>query len=82
MGRTCSHKAIMEDGTSALKILTDKHIGKSPLGRPRRKLGDNNRIDLKEIGINTRTWVGSAQDRDYWRAHVNAELNLLVPQAL
>ena len=28
-------------------------------------------MDLKEIGINTRNWVDSAQDRDYWRALVN-----------
>jgi hypothetical protein len=26
------------------------------------------RMELKEIGINTRNWVDSAQDRDYWRA--------------
>ena len=24
-------------------------------------------MDLKEIGVNTRNWVDSAQDRDYWR---------------
>jgi hypothetical protein len=33
-------------------------------------------MDLKEIGINTRNWVDLAKDRDYWRAHVNAALNL------
>ena len=42
--------------------------GKKPLGRPRRRWEDNIRKDLKKIGINTRNWVGSAQDRDYWRA--------------
>ena len=36
----------------------------------------------EEIGINTRNWVDSAQDRDYWRALVNATLNLRVPQAM
>jgi hypothetical protein len=36
-------------------------------------------MDLKEIGINTTSWVDSAQDRDYWRALVNAALNLRVP---
>ena len=35
-------------------------------------------MDLKEIGINTRNWVDSAQDRDYWSALVNAALNLRV----
>ena len=36
-------------------------------------------MDLEKIGINAGTWVDSAQDRDYWRAHVNAALNLRVP---
>jgi hypothetical protein len=36
-------------------------------------------MDLKEIGINTRNWVGSAQDRDYWGALVNVALNLWTP---
>ena len=36
-------------------------------------------MDLEEIGINTRKWVDSAQDRDYWRALVNTALNLRVP---
>ena len=56
--------------------------GKRPLGRPRRRWEENIRIDLKEIGINTRNWVASAQDRDYQRALVNAALNLRVPEAM
>ena len=40
---------------------------------------DNIRMDLEEIGINIRELVDSAQDRDYWRALVNAALNLRVP---
>ena len=35
-------------------------------------------MHLKEIGINAGNWVGSAQDRDYWRALVNAALNFRV----
>ena len=58
----------MEEDRSAFKILTGKATGKRPLGRPRRRLEDNIRMDLKEIGFNTRNWVESAQDRDYWRA--------------
>ena len=38
----------------------------------------NIRMDLKVIGIDTRNWVDSAQDRDYWKALVNAALNLRV----
>ena len=37
-------------------------------------------MDLEEININAGNWVDSAQDRDYWRALVNATLNLQVPQ--
>ena len=36
--------------------------------RPENKWKDNIRMDLKEMGVNTRTWVDSTQDRDYWRA--------------
>ena len=36
-------------------------------------------MELEEIGINARNSVDSAQDRNYWRALVNAALNLRVP---
>ena len=39
-------------------------------------------MDLKEIGINTRNWVDSTQDKDYWRALVNTALNLQVSEAM
>ena len=60
-------------------MLTGKPTGKRPLGRHRRRWEGNIRMDLEEIGIITGNWVGSAQDRDYWRALVNAALNLRVP---
>ena len=66
----------MEEGRNAFKILTGKP---TPLGRPRRRWEDNIRMDLEEIGVNAGNWVDSAQDRDYWRALVNAALNLRVP---
>ena len=64
----------MEEGMSAFKILT----GNRPLGRPRRRREDNIRMDLEEIGIMAGNWVDSAQDMNYWRALVNAALNLWV----
>ena len=69
----------MEEGRSAFKILTGKPTGKRPLGMPRRRWEDNIRMDLEQIGINAGNWVHSVQDRYYWRALVNAALNLLVP---
>ena len=53
--------------------------GKRPLGRLRRRWQDNIRMDLKEIAFDTGRWVDSARDRDYWRALVNAVMNLPVP---
>ena len=72
----------MEEGRNAFKILTGKPTGRRPSGRPRRRWEDNITTDFKEIGINTRNWVDSAQDRDYWRALVNAALNFWVPCAM
>ena len=69
----------MEEGRSAMKFLTGKPTGKRPLGRPRRRWEDNIRMDLEEIGISAGNWVDSAQDRNNWRALVNAALNLRVP---
>ena len=59
-------------------MLAGKPKGKRPLGRPRRRWEDNIRMDLKELRINMRNWVDLAQDRDYWKALVNAALNLRV----
>ena len=62
----------MENDWCAFKILTGTPTGKRPLGKPKRRWEDNIRMDLKEIGINTRYWIISAEDSDYWRALVNA----------
>ena len=69
----------MEEGRSAFKILTGKPTGKRPLGRPRRRWEDNIRMDLEDMFIKADNWVDSTQDRNYWRALVNAALNLRVP---
>jgi hypothetical protein len=76
MGRSVTR---MEEGRCAFKILTGKLTARKPLGRPSRRLEDNIRTDLKEMGINTRNWVDFAQDRDYRRALVNSALNSLIP---
>ena len=59
----------MEECRSAFNILTGKLTGKTSLGRPRRRWEDNIKMDLKEIGIDMRNWVDSAQDRDYTRVY-------------
>ena len=65
----------MEEGRSVFKILTGKPIGKKHLGRPRSRLEDNARIDLKETCVSTRNRMDSVQDMDYWSPFVNTAHN-------
>ena len=58
--RWAGHVARMKVVGSAFKILTGKPTGKRPLRRPRRRWEDNIRIELEEIGTNSRNWVDSA----------------------
>ena len=76
--RWAGHEARIEEGRSAFEILKGKPTGKGILGRHRHRWEDNIRMDLTEVGMNIRDWVVLAQDRDYWRALVNAALNLWV----
>ena len=76
--RWTGHIARTDESRSDFKIVTGTPAEKRSLGRPRRRWEDNIRMDLKEIGINTRNWVDSAQDRYYWRALVNVTFNLWV----
>jgi hypothetical protein len=60
-------------------VIVGKPEGKRPLGRPRRSLVDNIRMDLGEVGWGDVEWIGLAQDRNRWRALVNSVVNLRVP---
>jgi hypothetical protein len=63
----------MREKTNAYRILVGKPEGKRPLGRPRRKWVDNTKIDLiREIGWDGIDWIDLGQERDQWRALVNA----------
>jgi hypothetical protein len=61
---------------NAFGILRGIPTRKRPLGSPRRRMEDNIRICLKEIGVITKNLIDSAQPRDYLRAFVNAALKL------
>jgi len=55
------------------RVLVGKLEGKRPLGRPRRRWEDNVKMDLQEVGSGGIDWIEMVQDRDRWRALVNAE---------
>jgi hypothetical protein len=69
----------MGEKRNAYRKLVEKPEGKRPQGRPRRRIVDNIKMDLREIGWDGVDWIDLAQDRDQWRALVNMLMNLLVP---
>jgi hypothetical protein len=48
--------------------------------RPSRRWEDNMKMDLQEAGFGGMDWIELAQDRNRWRALVNAVMNLRFPQ--
>ena len=65
-------------GQEYFKIVIDKPTGNRPSGRSRRKWNEYVRMYLNEIGVNTRIWVYSVQNRDYWTNIMNATWNLRI----
>jgi hypothetical protein len=76
MDRACSTNG---GKRNAYRILVEMPEGKRPLGRPRRRLVDNNKIDLREIGWDGMDWIYLAQDRDRWRAPVDTVIKFRFP---
>jgi hypothetical protein len=68
MGVACSTNG---DKRNAYRLL----VGKRPLGRPRHRRVGNIEMDLGEVGWGDVDWIGLAEDRDKWRALVNAVMN-------
>jgi hypothetical protein len=68
----------MGRGEACTGCLVGKHEGKRPLGRPRCRWEDDIKMDIQEVVLGGMDWIGLAQDRDRWRALVNAVMNLRV----
>ena len=77
--RWAGHVARMGEERLVYRVLVGKPEGRKPLGRLRRRWGDNIRMGLQEMGCVYMDWIGLAQDRDSWRTIVSAVMNLRVP---
>jgi hypothetical protein len=72
MGGACGTDG---EGRGVYRVLVGKPEGTRPLGRPRRRWEDNIRMDLQDKGCGGMDWIGLVQDRERWRAIVNAVMN-------
>ena len=61
------------------RVLVEKSEGKRPLGRPRRRLEDNIKMDIQEVGGGCGDWMELAQDKESWRSFVSTVMNFWVP---
>jgi hypothetical protein len=68
----------MGEGRNVYRVLVGKREGKNPFVRPRRRWKDGIKMDLRKIGWRGVKWIHLVQDRDRWRAVVNAVMNLRV----
>jgi hypothetical protein len=53
--------------------------GKIPLGRPKLRWEDNNKLDLKGEMIGGVHWIDVAQGRKKWRAFLKMVMNIRIP---
>jgi hypothetical protein len=77
--RWAGHVARMGEERAVHRVLVGKPEGKRPLGRPRRRLEDNIKMDLQEVRGGFGDWMDLVQDRDRWRARVSKVMNFRVP---
>jgi hypothetical protein len=77
--RWAGHVARMGEDRGVHRVLMGKPEGKRPLGIPRRRWEDNNKMDLQEVGGGSWAWMELAQGRDRWRALVGTVRDFRAP---
>jgi hypothetical protein len=69
----------MGERRGVYKVLAGNPEGKRAFGRLRLRWEDNIKVDLQKVGCGCMDGIELAQDRDRWRALVNAVMKLRVP---
>jgi hypothetical protein len=77
--RRAGHVARMGKRRGLYIVLVGKPEGKRLLWKPRRRWEENIKMDLQEVVCGCKDWIELAQDRNRWRALVNAVMNLRIP---
>ena len=76
--RWVGHVACKGERRGVYRVLVGKPEGKRPLVRPRHRWEDNIKMDLQEVGCEGMDSTDVSQDRDWWWALVNTEMNVRI----
>jgi len=70
--------ARMGERRGVYRVVVGKSEGNRPLGKPRLRWENNNKMYLQQVLCESMDWINLALDRDWWRALVNPVMNFVV----